>query len=72
MLIISYQDGIGGEAMGEYEALIKRRQMLLERISEVSYEVEKIDKRLDFLSMINMSEQFDQYRMQEQLVQEYS
>lgn len=58
--------------MGEYEALIKRRQMLLERISEVSYEVEKIDKRLDFLSMINMSEQFDQYRMQEQLVQEYS
>jgi hypothetical protein len=58
--------------MGEYEALIERRQMLLDRISKVSYEVEKIDLRLDFLGRINMSEQFDQYRMQERLVQEYS
>ncbi len=58
--------------MGEYEALIGRRQMLLDRISKVSYEVEKIDQRLDFLGRIDTSGQFDQYRMQERLVQEFS
>lgn len=55
--------------MEEWEALIKRRRMLLERISKMNYEVEKIDKRLDFLGRITMSEQ---YHVLERLVQEVS
>ena len=36
--------------MGECETLIRRREMLLEDISMMSHEVEKIDQRLDFLA----------------------
>ena len=55
--------------MEEWEALIKRRQMLSEKISKMDYEVEKIDKRLDFLGRITVSEQIHEYRIQEQFVQ---
>ena len=55
--------------MEEWEALIRRRQMLLDKVSKMSYEIEKIDKRLVFLGNIKMSEQFGQYRTQEQFVQ---
>jgi hypothetical protein len=55
--------------MEEWEALIKRRQMLSDRISKMNYEVEKIDQRLDFLGKIAVSEQCYRYRIQEQFVQ---
>lgn len=35
--------------MGEVEALIRRRDMLMESISKMDYEIEKIDRRLAFL-----------------------
>jgi hypothetical protein len=35
--------------MGEWEALIQRRKMLLENVSKINYEVEKIDQRLAYL-----------------------
>lgn len=55
--------------MEEWEAFIKRRQMLSERISKMDYEVEKIDKRLDFLGRITVSEQIHGYSIQERFVQ---
>ena len=58
--------------MEEWEALIQRRQMLSDKISKISYQVEKIDQRLDFLGRVAVSEQFGRYRMQEQFVQEIS
>ena len=39
--------------MDESEALIKRREMLLDRISKMKYEVEKIDSRLAFIDSNN-------------------
>jgi hypothetical protein len=38
-----------GDYMGEGEALIQRRKMLLDKISKMNNEVEKIDQRLNFL-----------------------
>jgi hypothetical protein len=58
--------------MEEWEALIKRRQMLWDRISKMNHEVEKIDLRLDFLGRRALSEQINQYRMEERFVQEVS
>jgi len=55
--------------MEEWEALIKRRQMLSDKISKMNYEVEKIDQRLDFLGRIMVSEQIHGYRIQEQFMQ---
>ena len=55
--------------MEEWEALIKRRQLLSDRISKLNYEVEKIDQRLDYLGRMVVSEQFHLYRIQEQFVQ---
>jgi len=47
--------------MGEWEALIQRREMLLDKISKMNNEVEKIDQRLDFLGRDAASERFDRY-----------
>jgi len=47
--------------MGEWEALIQRREMLLDKISKMNNEVEKIDQRLDFLGKAAASERFDRY-----------
>lgn len=58
--------------MQEYEALVRRRQMLLERISKINYEIEKLDKRLDFLGRTNVSVQFNLYPIQESVLQEFS
>jgi hypothetical protein len=55
--------------MEEWKALIQRRQMLLDKISKMDYEVEKIDQRLDLLGSKVVSEQSDQYRIQERFVQ---
>jgi hypothetical protein len=55
--------------MEEWEALIKRRQMLSDKISKLNYEVEKIDQRLDFLGRITVSEQIHGYSIQERFVQ---
>jgi hypothetical protein len=50
--------------MGEREALIQRRMVLLENVSKINYEVEKIDQRLASLEEIADSEHFDRYRPQ--------
>jgi hypothetical protein len=42
--------------MGEGEALIQRRKMLLDKISKMNNEVEKIDQRLNFLGRSAASE----------------
>jgi hypothetical protein len=55
--------------MEEWEALIKRRQLLSARISKMNYEVEKIDQRLDYLERMVVSEQSHRYRIQERFVQ---
>jgi len=38
--------------MNESEALIQRRELLLERISKMNYEIEKIDQRMASLQGI--------------------
>jgi hypothetical protein len=47
--------------MGECEALIQMRKMLSDKISQMNYEVEKIDQRLASLEEISDSEHFDRY-----------
>jgi hypothetical protein len=58
--------------MKEWEALIQRRKMLADKISKMDYEIEKIDLRLDFLGKLALSEQSDEYSIQEQFVQQVS
>ncbi len=58
--------------MEEWEALIRRRQMLWEKISKMNHEVEKIDQRLDFLGRSAMSGQINLCRIDERIVQEVS
>lgn len=58
--------------MEEWQALIRRRQMLWERISKMNFEVEKIDQRLDFLGRMALSGQIDQNCILEQFVHEIS
>ncbi|MDD1753319.1 MAG: hypothetical protein LUQ38_09570 [Methanotrichaceae archaeon] len=36
--------------MDEFEALIRRRELLMDRISKMEYEVDKIDRHLAFIS----------------------
>jgi hypothetical protein len=55
--------------MEEWEALLQRRLMLLDRISKMNHEIDKIDQRLDFLRRGVMSEQLDSYLLREQLMQ---
>jgi hypothetical protein len=55
--------------MEEWEALLQRRQMLLDRISKMNHEIDKIDQRLDFLGRGVVSEQLDSYLLREQLMQ---
>jgi len=40
--------------MGEFEALVRRRELLVERISKMEHEVEKIDSRLAFISRMTL------------------
>jgi hypothetical protein len=58
--------------MTESEALIQRREPLLERISKMNYEVEKIDQRMAFLQRMAESSRFDLFQTQEQLAEEVS
>jgi hypothetical protein len=58
--------------MEEWEALLQRRLMLLERISKMNHEIDKIDQRLDFLGKGVVSEQLDSYLLREQLIQKVS
>jgi hypothetical protein len=55
--------------MEEWEALLQRRLMLLDRISKMNHEINKIDQRLDFLGRGAVSEQLDWYLLREQLTQ---
>jgi ubiquinone biosynthesis protein UbiJ len=47
---------MGENYMEEWEALIQRRKMLLENVSKINHEVEKIDQRLDFLGRTTVPE----------------
>jgi hypothetical protein len=55
--------------MEEWEALLQRRQMLLDRISKMNHEIDKIDQRLDFLGRGVVSEHLDSYLLRERLMQ---
>ena len=55
--------------MEEWEALLQRRLMLLDRISKMNHEIDKIDQRLDFLGRGVVSEQVNSYLLREQLIQ---
>jgi hypothetical protein len=55
--------------MEEWEALLQRRLMLMDRISKMNHEIDKIDQRLDFLERGVVSEQLDSYLLREQLMQ---
>ena len=59
-------------AMNESEALIQRRELLLERISKMNYEIEKIDQRMASLQGIAESGLVDLFQTQEQLAEEVS
>ena len=58
--------------MSECEALIQRRELLLERISKMNYEIEKIDQRMASLQGIAESGLVDLFQTQEQLAEEVS
>ena len=58
--------------MNESEALIQRRELLLERISKMNYEIEKIGQRMAFLQRAEESGLVDLFQTQEQLAEEVS
>lgn len=53
--------------MNEYEALIQRRELLIEKISKMDYEIQKIDQRMAFLKMIE-AESINSLRSQKKLM----
>ena len=55
--------------MSEREALIQRRELLLERISKMNYEIEKIDQRMASLQGIAESGLVEIFYTQKQLVE---
>jgi len=55
--------------MNESEALIQRRELLLERISKMNYEIEKIDQRMASLQGIAESGLVEIFYTQKQLVE---
>ena len=55
--------------MNETEALIRRRELLFERISKMNNEVEKIDQRIDFLQSAKASEFVDLFQTPERLAE---
>ena len=55
--------------MSECEALIQRRELLLERISKMNYEIEKIDQRIAFLQRAGASGLVEIFYTQKQLVE---
>jgi hypothetical protein len=56
--------------MGEIEALIRRRDMLLERISKMNNEIEKLDGRLAFLGWTMEPERIEIFDVPKMFVQE--
>lgn len=58
--------------MSESEALIQRRERLLERISKMNNEIEKIDRRMASLQGVAESGFVDLFQTQERLAEEVS
>jgi hypothetical protein len=58
--------------MSESEALIQRRELLLERISKMNNEIEKIDQRVASLQRVAESGLVDLFQTQERLAEEVS
>jgi len=57
--------------MNEIEALIQRRELLIERISKMDYEVQKIDHRIAYLDGKGV-ERIDAFQSQKRLMNEVS
>lgn len=57
--------------MNEIEALIQRRELLIERISKMDYEVQKIDHRISYLDGKG-AERIDAFQLQKRLMNEVS
>lgn len=57
--------------MNEIEALIQRRELLVERISKMDYEVQKIDHRIAYLDG-EMVERIDAFQSQKKMMNEVS
>lgn len=55
--------------MNEIEALIQRRELLIERISKMDYEVQKIDHRIAYLDE-EMVERIDVFQSQKRMMNE--
>ena len=55
--------------MSESEALIQRRELLLERISKMNSEVVRIDQRIAFLQRAGESGSVEIFYAQKQLVE---
>lgn len=55
--------------MNELEALIQRRELLIERIIKKEYEIQKIDQRIAFLES-KTSERIDVFPSQKRLMNE--
>lgn len=58
-------------AMNEIEALIQRRELLIERISKMDYEVQKIDHRIAYLDGKG-AERINAFQSQKRLMNEVS
>ena len=58
--------------MNENAALIRRRELLFERISKMNNEVEKIDQRIAFLQNAGASGLVDLFQTSERLAEEVS
>lgn len=64
--------GLEVRAMNESEALIRRRELLFERISKMNNEVEKIDQRIAFLQRAEASGLVDLFQTSGRLAEEVS
>ncbi len=58
--------------MEEWEALIQRKQMLMDKISKMSQEIDKIDLRLDYLGRLAVSKELSRYNVREPFLQQIS
>ncbi len=58
--------------MEEWEALIQRKQMLMDKISKMSHEIDKIDLRLDYLGRVAISKELSRNYVRKPFLQQIS
>lgn len=64
-----FEEMVRVREMNEIEALIQRRELLIERISKMDYEVQKIDHRIAYLDG-EMVERIDIFQSQKRMMNE--